>query len=255
MPKGHYSRKSETSIVPISKTITLATLSWWEKLNPQEQTEVQNETNQLIQAMVNYGYSRLAIGEHLSKVRAILEPHSLFGKYLKNFRFSVTTAYRYISGYENVQNRLPQNILKLAMAKGYDIIGTSEVKPLGVYTDAVNQLPPPPHANDTQAETWLEQVEQVRKTIKSGNRAEGAQVISIPQDPDVLLKECYKFVSIRYKKLPINHKTRAAWVRSLVGMMLTELGVGGSQAFSPVAIPQEFQAGRGRPRLVQAASA
>lgn len=239
------------SIVP---TASFTELSWWGKLNQEEQSVVLSEGQQLASALLQFGYSRMAIGEHLSRLQGVLEPHNLFTRFLKNFHFSKRTAYRYIAGFQNAKQRLPETVLKAAMARGVNIIGDSEIKPLGVYTDAVAKLPPPSNASEVQANTWLDQIEQVRKDTRASGETMNVLAVPVPQDPQTLLKECYRFISMRYKRLPNNSKTKANFVRSLIGMILAELGVSGQQTFAPVAIPEEFRVGRGRPRTSQIAA-
>lgn len=230
-------------------------LAWWTKLDMSEQKEVVSAAQKLSDALVTNGYSKIAIGEHLTRLQSVLEPHNLFQRFLKNFHFSKRTAYRYIAGYNNAKARLPEPIIKAAMARGYNMIGDSELKPLGVYTEAVAKLPPPQNPNAEQAVTWLDQVEQVRKDNRSAQGTPSLTLPFVPSDPNTLMRECYKFVSLRYKRLPNNSRTRNSWVRSLVGMMLTELG-SGQQTFAPIAIPQDYTVQRGRPReVVQQAAA
>jgi hypothetical protein len=227
-----------------------AAMPGWDKLNPDEQSTTIEEGELLAQALLSYGKSRMAIGQHLTKLRSVLEPHNLFTRFLKNFHFSKRTAYRYIAGYENAKARLPEAILNVAMARGVNIIGESEIKPLGIYTEAVKKLPPPAHPTTEQANTWLTQVEQVRKDTKTA--ASAGFVMPAPIDTTMALKESFRFISSRYKRLPSNSKVRSAFVRALVGMILTELGVAGPQTFSPTAVPEDFRAQRGRPREIAA---
>jgi hypothetical protein len=260
VPRGQYKRKSKVDLnAGVSSDVQMLvspdafnTLAWWEKLKQEEQTVVVHEGRLLAQAMLDHGKSRLAIGEHLEKLQAVLEPHNLFGKFLKNYHFSKRTAYRYIAGFKNAKARLPETVLKAAMARGVDIIGDTETKPLGKYTDAVAKLPVPKEATEIQANTYLNQLEQVRKETASS----AGQMFSVPvpQDPQTLLKECYRFVSLRYKRLPTGGKVRQRWVQSLVGMILADLGVSGQQTFVPQAAPESFQAQRGRPTLAVASA-
>ena len=244
MPRGQYTQKTkldleEQALVPPQAFNTLA---WWEKLNQEEQNVVLQEGRALGSAMLQYGTSRLAIGEHLAKLQGILEPHNLFGRFLKNFHFNKRTAYRYIAGYKNAQGRLPDTVLKAAIVRGMNIIGDSDIRPLGIYTQAVEKLPPPKDATEEQARTYLDQLDIVRKQDRPA-----LFTMPEPQDPQTLLKECYRFVSLRYKRLPTSSKTRSAWVRQLVGMLLVDLGVSGQQTFAPQAIPDDFKKQRGRP--------
>lgn len=256
MPRGIPKNKqtslavSAPNLVP---TQAITSLSWFEKLNDGEKAAVISETQFLAGALLQHGQSKLAVGEHLSKLRDVLEPHNLFGRYLKNFHFSKRTAYRYITGFKNAQKILPNSVLTAAMARGVNIVGDTDQKPLGIYTEAVAKLPPPKDATEVQANTWLDQIEQVKKEAKSqaGTVSVFAQIV--PSDPQSLLKECYRFVSIRYKRLPNNSRTRAAWVKALVGMVMTELGVAGEQTFAPQAVPEEFRVQRGRPKMAASA--
>jgi hypothetical protein len=252
MPRGQYVRKSRLAIVPreiqgIIPETAFTEWSGWDKLSGDEQKIVINEGKLLAQALLQYGNSKIAIGEHLTKLQGILEPHNLFGRFLKNFHFSKRTAYRYISGFQNAKGLLPEPILKAAMARGVNILGDSTEKPLGVYTDAVEKLPPPREANAEQANTWLNKLEEVRKETRSTG---AAFTMEVPQDPQTLLKECYRFVHLRYRRLPNNHKVRQSWVHKLTGMILADLGVSGPQTFTPMAVPEDFKAQRGRPTQV-----
>lgn len=256
MPRGKYTRKSkvasivkhvDTALVPVE---TFTELNFWQELNDKEQATVIQEGEQLAVAMLNYGRSRLAIGEHLFNIQRILEPKNVFTKFLsKVCHFSPKTAYRYINGYKNAQQMLPETVLKAAMARGYNILGDTEEKPLGIYTEAAKQLPPPREASAEQAATWLDSVEQVRKKTRGMTSAAVESINPIPQDPDTLLKECFRFVDNRFRKLPISHKVRQQWIKTLIGMELTLLGVGNQQTLSPIAIPTDFKAERGRPRI------
>lgn len=250
MPRGEYVRKTKLAISADIPPTVIQFINppdaLLKKLSEDEKTAVVNETHLLAKALLDYGKSRLAVGEHLAKLQSLLEPHNLFGRFLKNFHFSKRTAYRYIAGFNNARAKLPEVVLKAAMARGVNIVGDTEMKPLGVYTDAVAKLPPPQSATEEQANTWLNQIEQVRKETRASGEA-GLFAVPVPQDPQTLLKECYRFVSLRYKRLPNNSRTRATWVRSLVGMLLADLGVSGEQTFAPHAAPEEFKAQRGRP--------
>ncbi len=254
MPRGVYKRKDEQeeikaiSVIP-STAFTQQT--WWDKLNEDEQKTVLNESQQLAGAMLVYGNSRLSIGEHLTKLQAVLEPHNLFTRYLKTFHFSKKTAYRYIAGFKNARTALPEPILREAMKRGISIVGESEMKPLGIYTDAVAALPPPKEiVNEVQAVTYLNQLEDVRKQVKS-QEGKDAQTFGVPNvaDPQATLRECYKFTSLRIRKLPANSKVRVAFIQKLFGMLLRDLGVSGPQTFTPQAVPEEFQTHRGRPAV------
>lgn len=252
MPRGQYPRKhAPVTTLTVAAAAIDSAISGWDKLSAEEKKAAASEGRQLSQALLQYGRSKLAVGEHLTKLQAILEPHNLFSRFLKTFHFNKRTAYRYIAGFNNAKERLSAPILKAAMQRGVNIIGENATKPLGIYTNAVAKLPPPSNPTDVQAVTWLDQIEQVRRDT----RAEAATGLSVVtnQDPQVLLREAYRFVNLRYRRLPNNSRTKAAWVRSLVGMLMADLGVNTHQTFAPTAVPEDFKAQRGRPAMAGAA--
>lgn len=240
-------RPTNTALAAIS---ALSSLSGWERLESHDQKAVQAETKALAEALIGFGFSKLSVGEHLTKIREVLEPKRMFISFLRRFNFSQRTAYRYIQGYENARQRLPEPVLKAAMARGYNVIGHTDDKPLGAYTDAIKRLPPPRTQDPAKISVYLDEVEEARR--RSGQRRakrEKQAETEMVYDSDVLLKECYRFIDSRFKRLPHTKKVRSAWVERLIGMVLTDLGSSTAQSFSPVAVPQDFRAVRGRPRL------
>jgi hypothetical protein len=241
----------QQALAPVA---TLSALKWFAsgKLTEDERGAVISETNSLAQSLLIHHNSGMRVGEHLTTIQGILEPHSLFGRYLKTFHFSKKSAYRYMKQWNNAKT-LPAPIVQAAMARNIQIGGDTDVRPYGAYTEAVKKLPPPSNPTTEQAETWLAQVEEVRKEVKQSAAdafgTPGGEDFSMPEptDPQTALKEAFRFVRNRYRQLPNNSKMRAGWLRTLVGMMLTELGVSGQQAFNPVAVPEDFRQGRGAP--------
>lgn len=253
MPRGQYQRESktattgtETAVVSTGiRATTFTSITGWKKLDDSEQKAVLHESQKLATAMYHFGQARLAIGEHLVKLQAILEPKNLFTKFLSRFRFSKKTAYRYIAGYNNAKSRLPQVVLKAAMTRGVDLIGDSETKPLGVYTAAAEKLPLPSEPTEAQAVEYIDQLEATRKQMRQEMVA-GVQSLPVG-DRNVLLRECVRFVSTRYKRLPANKNLRDKWARELVGMLMQDMGITQATTFQPIAIPDDFIAHRGRP--------
>jgi hypothetical protein len=234
----------------LAPVATLTGLKWFAsgKLTEEEKGAVVSETNSLAQSLLIHHNSGMKVGEHLTTIQGILEPHSLFGRYLKTFHFSKKSAYRYMKQWNNAKT-LPAPIVQAAMARNIQIGGDTDVRPYGAYTEAVAKLPPPTNPTPEQAETWLAQVEEVRKEVKqsAADAIDGESYLPEPTDPATALKEAFRFVRNRYRQLPQNSKIRAQWVRSLMGMLLTELGVSGAQSITPIAVPEDFRQGRGAP--------
>lgn len=231
---------ARTSIIPRD---VFSELPWWKKLKPDEQQTVQQESQALGQALMQHGFSKLAVGEHLGNLQAILEPKRLFVRYLRNFHFSQRSAYRYIAGFQNARTKLPEPILRAAMARGLNMIGDTKEAPLGTYTDVVRRLPPPKTEDPEKISEWIGAVEEKHRE----RRSHPAAVDEEASDPETMMKECYRFISIRFRRLPNNSRSRANWTKTLAGMLLADLGVGNPQSIDPVAVPEDFRAVRGRP--------
>jgi len=236
-------RTDSDRIVPVSEYRALA---GWDKLGANDQQTVLTNGRALAQAMLVNGYSRLAIGAYLTEVQAVLEPHSMFGKFLKMFHFTPRTGYRFIAKYKHAQAKLPPAVLKAAMARGIDMAGEDENRPLGKYTDIVKKLPPPKEADPTEANAWLDRVEDVRRTSPAPSPPVHPTVTHT--DPETATREVLWFVRSRYKKLA--PRSKKPWANNVLGMLMTEFQL---TSISPVGIPPELiQAGRGRPRSVVA---
>lgn len=231
-------------VTGIIRAETLQTIRGWEKLSGDEKSSVILESQKLGRTLLLHNQSRLAIGEHLLALHTILEPHRMFQSYLKNFHFSERTAYRHMKSFENSKTILPANIMKAAMVRNVQILGESTDAPLGIYTAAAAVLPPPADATEKQANEYLDELEVVRKTKQKS----AAQALVPRYDSNVLMKECLRFVSSRYARLPNRRATREVWVQKFFGMCLSEFGMSAQTALAPLTVPEQFQAPkRGRP--------
>jgi hypothetical protein len=253
MPRGVFPRKkkAEQSLT----TTVFTSQKWFTKLTNVEQKEVLSESKKLAVAMVANVESRIAIGQHLVRLQEILTPYGVYQRFLRSFHFSLRTALRYVAAYKNAKAGLPDNVLKVAVSRGVNIMGENEQKPFGQYTEVVKQLPPPQAATPEQANAWVDAIENARKQQRSQTAAAvaGGEILGVvvPQDPQTLLKECYRFVTLRFSRLPQNANTRKKWMRQLVGMELTLAGEPATQ-FTPVPVPEDFTVTRGRPRNLAA---
>lgn len=253
-PRGIYQRKEAeeglTEIKGLVKKETFSNLSWWPKLNTDEQTSVVNSGQKLGLALLHFGQARLQVGEHLAELQSVLEPHNLFGRFLSSFRFSKRTAYRYIQGYKNASSMLPQLVLKAAMVRGVNIVGDTEAKPLGIYTHAVELLPPTKVETEEQANAYIDALEQRVKTSRDDH---GVFVMSVGE-PDVLKREVVRFGKARFDRLPTNKRTREKWAKETIALQMGAYGLP-TQHISPVALPEGYIVPRGRRPNTKAAAA
>lgn len=216
----------------MTKTNRIEEFAGWENLEPKEQQTVRLESETIAEALLMENQSRVAIGESLGAVRSILQPKHMWIAFLKEkFHMSRATAYRYIEEYEAVSKALPKKMMSIAKERGLKIRPQSLVR-----------NPPPVTADTEEIVHYLERLE--RPTVVNPPRE---------QDSDMLLKECVNFVRSRFSRLPNNQRAKTAFIRSLIGMMLSTFGISSEVSYGPVAVPDHFKAVRGRPRLAKAA--
>lgn len=217
----------------MTKTNELEAFVGWSKLQPKEQQTVRREAENVTEALMQEGQSKIAIGESLNTLRAILQPKHMWLALLKGrFHMSRATAYRYIDEYQKVAKALPKNVLTVAKQRGFKIKAKAMAKN------------PPPVTNDvSQIVHYLEKLE--RPVVVNPAKTE---------DTDMLLRECVNFVRTRFQRLPNNHRTKATFITSLIGMMLSTFGISSQVAYSPMAVPEHFKPNPvGRPSLAKAA--
>lgn len=223
------SRPNTTVLVPTS---TLAAIPGWSDLDISEHTKIEQESRALAQSLLGWGQSRLAIGEHLTNLQSILEPKKMFSKYLKLYNLRRSTAYKCIHEFRNAKSTLPEPVLRIAMARGFNMLGESPDKPLGVYTHVVKALPPPKNGDPEAIHEWLNTVEAHRK-----KGPHSVHKVDTPtSDKETVVREVYRFFESRFERLPNSHKSRAYVVDMLVGMFMSKLGVA-SKTFGAVAPP------------------
>jgi hypothetical protein len=216
--------------------VAIESLRGWIELGKKEQEQVRAETLALADAFMTGERSKMEMGQHFVAIRQILEPKRLFVKYLQWFRkqakrkVSQASIYRYMELFEKNQS-LPHPVLEIALSHGYD-----RIDPVALEKN------PPPRTQDTQR--IIEYLDSVQKKDKRGRPPKDAKPTIEYMPPegstDLMLKECMNFISIRLDKLPRHHKTRQAFLDSLVGMILTRLGISSAQSFAPMAITAGF---------------
>lgn len=209
----------------------LASMEGWETLAPSDQSTIETEFFSLYESLRSLSLARLAVGEHLHNIRSILEPMRLFTKFLySQTSLSRATAYRYIDLYVATSSRLPPPVMEVVMERGVDTINLKRLE----------ASPPPKTTSIVRINEWVDSIQA---------RAPKEERLESPED---LKKDCYNYTHSRFTRLPSSHKIRSQWMRSLIGMMLADLGVSGLQSISPESPPEGFIAVRGRPRKIAA---
>lgn len=232
------STKSSNTALERIPHIQLETLSGWDSLISQDQQTIQKETKLLVESIYEAGKSRLKIGEHLTKVRDILEPKRMFMKYLKTLRFSRSTAYRFMDTFIGAKTILPSPIMQVALMRGTDSINARLVKAF-----------PPPKSNDVKViSTYLDNIAK-----KERNRRDKPDESKLAE---IMKKECFNFIRTRWERLPdsMTKRDKTAWMNDLRGMTMTLQGVSNTLTIEATAIPSNYVVPRGRPRLKDKAS-
>lgn len=236
-------------------------LRFWKELETKERNAVLRDGQELIRAIEIHGTSKLAIGEHLLNIQTTLLPHhGAWRNFLRSFRykFSQATAFRYITAYKNLRDRLPMMVVRAAIVRNMGIVGYDDKKPLGVYTSAVKALPPPKNPSPAAADRYLDQLQEKltqQRTVtgRKAAKAEAAQDAeafdAIRNDPTFMQKHSFRIVKNNLMKLP--SRQRRKWLISLVGMLLTEINSAADLTASPIDVPEGFNQGKGRPKLVR----
>jgi hypothetical protein len=216
----------------------LTTTDWWGDLSPSEQRTVLIETQAINQERVTIGMSRLAIGEHLAKVRSILKPKRIYGRYLRSqFRLSTASADRWIQIYEETKDDVPEIVLRTAIAKGYDVIDTEMVK----------RIPPPKTHDRHKIVQYLEKLDEARREEQRASLADHEY------DYETLMREALNFAGLRYSRLPEDMRTRHRWRKQFISMFLAETGATEEISFAPLPVPESLRVIHGRPRTISAA--
>lgn len=212
--------------------IQLELLKGWEKLIPHDQQIIRKETSALSESIYDVGKARLCIGEHLAKVRDILEPKKMFVKYLDTLGFSRATAYRFMDNYLMARTILPTPVMQVALMRGSDTINARLVKAF-----------PPPKSNDVGViNDYLDVIEQKER----GEPPAGSD----DQIAESYKRECLNFIRVRWSRLPasMNKRAKTAWMNDLRGMTLTLQGISNPLTIEASAIPEGYVRPRGRPR-------
>lgn len=241
MAKKTAERKVNTNTaIDVGKTIT-DPISGKQVINfkimePEVKKEVVSLTNQLQKDMIEFGASGLKIGNTLSKLELLLKPRGVWTAYLNSLPgFNIASAYRFIRGFRNAENRYTKPILNLVLSSGMDMLGDDK-KPYGKYTDVVKKLPPPKVTGDdskdiAQAQDWLTRVDANYKA----SRKKGA--VKLP-DSETLQKEAFSAVLKRYGKVPENKQLQ--WIRDLFAYVLGNMQMVQDFVVEPKTPPASF---------------
>lgn len=221
-------------------------LPFWTELDAREKETVESHTRGLALAMAHQAKTRLEIGEHLTELREVLEGKRVFRRYLKTLRFGYRTALRYMQCYRVVKDKMPDHVLKLAAARGMDLVGFQPDRPFGPYTEAVKRLPVP--RVEGAVPEWLDRLEVVARRDAARRKSRQNGVDGLP--PDVRLRAAYRASVGQFRRVKGAAGAAAArrWAVKLLAVLMTEFALP-AQRLAPIPPPEGFRAVLGRPRL------
>lgn len=225
----------------------LVGLPFWADLARDEQTAVERETKGLAAEMANQVMSRFRTGEHLLSLQAVLQGR--FRAYLGGLRFSYRTAYRYMelvkiirkggsSGNGGGSLGISETVVRIAAARGVDLVGHTPARPFGPYTEPIKKLGPPPK-DEAGIPGWIEAVETERQALPRKGRRKAAI------GPDARMIRAFREASGQWGQVGAGR--RGAWAVKLVGILMAEFGLP-KGSVAPEAVPEGFRAVLGRPR-------
>lgn len=170
--------------------------------------------------------SELETGRLLLTARHILEPYGSYLRWLEQLQLNYRTALRRTDIYEYISQHWPKILIQEAIKSGFTVVGfVDKEHPLGAYSE----MPMPRKAmTPAQARAYL-------ANLQTQYRDRVAAVIN---SPDVIIKECFRFIDKRLPAVPESERER--FCDNLVGMMMTRMGMSGVKEFRPKAIPEDF---------------
>lgn len=242
-----------------SPSSLLSTLPGWDTLTRRDQQFIEKETRAIGNSLIDYGRSRLAIGEHLTNIKERC-PRGMFAKYIKTYHFKKSVAYENIKAYARSTSHplMTGPILREAMARNMQMLGADEESPLGVYTKpvAMMKVPPPTDDDKVKINEWLDGVE----TIKIRLDGRSKRMKEIDADPEETAKKCYRAIITFIRRLPSTGDNRKdkrdqiSFAENVFGMVFADLGMSSGKLIEPQAAPDEYRAVVGRPRKEEAAA-
>lgn len=164
---GSVKNGSELALVTVSNALG----SFISSLGDEKMgVEVAERSSAFAEARRTAGMGILAMGEHLNRLREILEPLKKWKEYLGLIpNFTQASAYRYIWGWENANRVLPPAVARVATIEGYKLVETKKNGKLAppiarAFKRVEKKLGPAPVDDEAKAREFLRAVmEEKRK--------------------------------------------------------------------------------------------
>lgn len=232
----------------------IAELPFLEKMKEGERNKTVEHIHSAAGATLLVSRSKLIVGKYIYFIKEDCGHYDgSFEKAMKFLRIPLRNAYRYLTGFKNVNSAWHENLVTAAIVKGLNFVSVDEDNPFGKYTEAVRLLPPPSNPDLPTATRYLEQIEETRrdvnikrKTLQASGKTVQPPITNTKKDPELLKERAYR--AIKYGLTYVSKRQRQAWFEEVVGMAMQSAGYASATQFSPLAVPPEYDAGPGRPR-------
>jgi len=204
----------------------------WSELDAKIRSSVETHTASAKKQLSIIRDSRLGVGKDLFEIRKLLLPHKMWISFLRiAFGWSERTAYRWITEYEQTSKDVPPMVLQIAIERNSQAITKPEIR---------KKYPLPKTENPREIADYLDKIDHVH-----------APRPILVQEPDVdqRLKGCLNFVGNHFSKIKAKRE-KQYFIDNLLGMELTKFGIASAMRIGPLAIPDDFQVLRGRPKKV-----
>lgn len=199
---------------------------------------------QLIEVRQSIGAGILKQGEILSQMRDTL--HGAFYKFVAYRIPSLSSASitRYISAWENAK-KLPEPILKAALAGNIDLVGPDKAEPFGKYSDVVKKLPMPRQVDEKKAEEYVKNVIDAYAESRTKGKPGRKKSITLNEAMRTSFTTAFRM----YDRIRPSEKD-VEFVTQLAGFLLYTLGIRKETTIKPAEMPATILEGKakGRPR-------
>lgn len=202
--------------------------------------KVIEETREFYRARATGAMSYLAMGDHLSRIRAVLEPLELWKRYCHSLpNMGIATAYRMIWAWENSQRALPAATARVAARDGYRLIANRKDGSFAPgYDRAVEavqrDLGPAPAEDERKAGEWLQAVVTKKREL-SRKLTVTIHMVNVEEQEKRIVKSVMRVIH----RLP--EDKRGTFVQQVIGMLLTA-GEVKKASVRALPLPVELQA-------------
>ena len=212
----------------------LKEMEGWGKLGAEEQAAVRTNTEGLLGAAWYERFSRVQQGRFAAKLQDILLERGMWVEFVRSvpyLRQKERSIYRYIAQWKWLEQHIPELAREAVITWDLDV-------------RLVKAHMPPETTSPKEIAAWAAELKEKQKKAQYRRGKNDAD----DTDPRTLQEEIFRSFRLARRQLPRNPKAQTKWFEELLGYMMTEAGYSSPKSFSPIAVPEEFKTGPGRPK-------